>query len=314
MTIGILASGPQAGLAVFRALRAVEQVGQGAIGGFASFVALDGERLLRHETQRGGTSTLFTAGERTGGEPDAATAAARLAGVMSSGPDRPVPLSQFTPAATGIGIVTGHRLPNAGGRNGVPLNTAVLDLMGSGCSPKDAVDQVLESNPEADAGLIAGNLGGRLYSRNSSRVAERPDLGHAGRVVGDVAVEVLHNAIHPVMPLADLAAEIALDVMLRRFEPDGEVTLRAGTPVVLGEKNRVLVDEDLVVLEVQSNDPRIIAGSWNCAAVYLGSCVVKSGAEIGVTLSEPNIILEDGRLVTMSGQTEMRIGYRKSGR
>src|SRR3546814_12745762 len=62
MTIGIAVSGPLAGLAAFRALSAVERVGRGDIGGFASFVAISGAGgLLTADTQRGGTATLFGA-------------------------------------------------------------------------------------------------------------------------------------------------------------------------------------------------------------------------------------------------------------
>ena len=63
MTIGIAVTGPDAGLAAFEALRAVERVSRGAIGGFVSFVAIGAEgSLLRAQTQRGGTRTLFTRG------------------------------------------------------------------------------------------------------------------------------------------------------------------------------------------------------------------------------------------------------------
>jgi hypothetical protein len=77
MTIDIAACGPNAGLAICRRLRAVERVSTGSISGFATFAAIaaDGE-LLRHETQRGGTSALFLEGEITGTEspPDVADA------------------------------------------------------------------------------------------------------------------------------------------------------------------------------------------------------------------------------------------------
>jgi hypothetical protein len=45
---------------IYRRLHAMKRVGTGSISGFATFVAIaaDGE-LLRHQTQRGGTSTLF---------------------------------------------------------------------------------------------------------------------------------------------------------------------------------------------------------------------------------------------------------------
>ena len=141
MTIGIAVYGPMAGLATFKALQAVERVGRGAIGGFASFVAITADgALLRSETQRGGTATLFTAGETICALPPQAFAEAPWAALMSSGPDRPAPLSQFTPGRAGVGLVSGHRLPNMPGADGLPINRAVLDRHGArracaGCCP-----------------------------------------------------------------------------------------------------------------------------------------------------------------------------------
>ena len=43
MTIGIAAHGPNAGLAVYRSLRATERVGTGSIGGFAAFGAISAD-------------------------------------------------------------------------------------------------------------------------------------------------------------------------------------------------------------------------------------------------------------------------------
>jgi len=312
MTIGIVAAGPRAGLAVFAALQAVERVAQGAIGGFAAFAAVTGEAVLRHETQRGGSATLFTAGEQTGGPPGIEVAEARLAGVISSGPDRPPPLAQFIPATPGLGLVSGHRLPNMSGRDGQPINTAVLALMESGLGPKEAVELVLAANPQADAGIIAGCLDGRIYAANAARVNGRPDLGHARVSQEGATVEVLHNVIFPVAPLAVLAAEVALDAMLARLVPDSEVVLRAGTPVVFGAEDHIRVDADLNVVEVQTTDPRLVAGVWNCAAVYLGAKVLRDGAPLGSTVVEPNIVVENGRIVSMSGQQVFRLGFRRS--
>jgi hypothetical protein len=157
-----------AGLATFKALQAVERVGRGAIGGFASFVAItaDGE-LLRSETQRGGTATLFTAGETICALPPPVFAEAPWAAVMSSGPDRPEPLSQFTPGQAGVGLVSGHRLPNMPGAEGLPINRAVLDRMAHGQPAPDAAHAVLAANPEADAGIIALDHAGRIYAGNT---------------------------------------------------------------------------------------------------------------------------------------------------
>src|SRR5699024_9962606 len=123
MTIGIAAHGPNAGLAVARALAAVEKVATGATRGYAVFAAIDSAgRLHRAETQRGGTATLFVDAEATGVAPPAEAAAAHTAGLISSGPDRPAPLTQYVPAEPGAGLVTGHRLPNAAGTSGRPVN------------------------------------------------------------------------------------------------------------------------------------------------------------------------------------------------
>jgi hypothetical protein len=172
VTIGIAVRAPNAGQAAFEALRTVERVARGAIGGFVSFVAIttDG-RLLRAQTQRGGTSTLFTDGEKTGTAPPAAIAQAPLAGLMSSGPDRPAPLVQFTPADPTVGLVTGHRLPNMPGADGIALNQAVLDRMRAGEPPARAARSVLQRNPEADAGIIALGPEGAVFAGNSESCA-----------------------------------------------------------------------------------------------------------------------------------------------
>src|SRR5690606_22937806 len=127
MTIGIAAHGPNAGLAVMRALAAVEAVGRGAIGGFVSFVALTEKGGAEwRSVQSGGSAALFGAGQHS---MPSVLARARNAAVMSSGPNRPEPLCQFTPALEHVGLVTGHRMPNTIGVNGINLADEVLVLM-----------------------------------------------------------------------------------------------------------------------------------------------------------------------------------------
>jgi len=126
VTIGIAAHGPNAGLAIVKALAAVEAVGRGAIAGFVSFVAITAAGgIHRAVTQRGGSTALFDGDVQS---IPAEIAAAETACLMSSGPDRPEPLSQFTSADPRIGLVTGHRMPNTIGVSGVNLNDEVLDL------------------------------------------------------------------------------------------------------------------------------------------------------------------------------------------
>lgn len=318
MTIGIAAWGPDAGHAVFEALRVAEKVGRGSIGGFAVFVAITSDgRVIRAETQRGGTATLFLQGETTGTNPPGDAGTAPLAAVMSSGPDRPEPLAQFVVADGRAGLVTGHRLPNADAVSGKPLNAEILALMRAGAAPADAVGQVLETNPHADAGVIAASPGGDICAQNSPRVSRRPDLGSARRVHraadGTVTaiIEVMHNALFPAASLAPLVADIGLERMAPSSSAQGWVTVRTGTPVAAGDENAVDITDDMVVVRVRTCDHRIVTGRWNCAAIYLGSAVRREGRLVGHTLLEPNVIVEDGIILSLSGQKEMRLGYRK---
>lgn len=310
MTIGIGALGPNAGLAVFRALQAAERVGTGSIGGFAVFAAiLEDGTLHRAETQRGGTSTLFTDGETSGAEPPPDVATAPCAAIMSSGPDRPSPLSQFLAADPAIGLVTGHRLPNAAGHDGIPLNRAVLAAMGRGMDAQAALAEVLEADPDADAGMIALGLRAGIAAQNSRLVASRPDLGAARRMAGSATVEVLHNAIAPHASLTALVADIALATMQPDPEPAGSITVCAGTPLVLADAHRVIIGAGGEVQRIETDARGLLSGEHNCAAVYLGTPVVRGGVVIGTTLVEPNVVIRDGSVVSLSGQTRFSIPY-----
>ena len=178
MTIGIAASGPGAGRAILDALSAAEGVGTGAIGGFLSFACLTDTGLWRCGRQRGGARGFLNEGL-----PDK-IGAAPLAVLMSSGPDRPEPLSQFTPGADGVGLVTGHRFPNAPDRDGIALGAAALALMRQGADPQAAASAVAWANPDADAGLICLDLAGRIGQANTAYVAGFPGLGVADRSLG----------------------------------------------------------------------------------------------------------------------------------
>ncbi len=312
LTIGIGAAGPNAGLAAFRALAAAEAVGRGSIGGFAVFAALTADsRLHRAETQRGGTATLFTEGEATGVPPPADIAAAPFAALISSGPDRPAPLTQFL-AASEAGLVTGHRLPNAHGPDGRPVNAAVLAAMAEGQSAEQSLALVLDRDPEVDAGMIALGPGRGLAARNSRLVASRPDLGAATLTSGDAAVAVLHNAIRPAAELAPLVAAIALDILAPPHVVAGNAVIRAGTPVALAETHRVTLGPDGIATLIETTNARILSGRHACAAVYLGASVVQDGIFLGQSIMEPNVLVEDGHVLRLSGKTEVRIPYART--
>lgn len=316
MTIGIAVSGPRAGLAAFRALAAVESVGRGAIGGFVSFVVIDGDGVLRRaETQRGGTRTLFTAGERTGVDPPEAFREAPLAALMSSGPDRPAPLSQFTPGAATVGLVTGHRLPNMPGVDGTPLNQNVLRRLADGQPPDAAVAAELDRNPNSDAGLIALDRSGRLSLGNTALVASFGGLGQA--LVEDprigIRVAVLHNGIFPHRALAELAASAALDGVLPEDRIDFEIELPAGTRLELGAENCLHLAGDGGVSHITVTQECWLADRWDGAALTYAASVRRDGALIGRIGSEPYCVAEKGRLVSMSGRERVRIGVRTPG-
>lgn len=312
MTIGIAVRGPGAGLAAFRALAAVEKVGRGAIGGFVSFVAITADgQILRAETQRGGTSTLFTDGEITGVNPPADIATAPLAGLMSSGPDRPAPLSQFTPAAAGVGLVTGHRLPNMPGQDGIALNQAVLDRMADGLPAARAAELVLEQNPETDAGIIALGLEGEPFAGNTAHVEKRGDLGLAlasHATAGSAAV--LHNAIQPHGPLADLAAAVALDVMNPPDRADFTIEIAAGTPLLLGDVNAVDIDDQGRAVGITVTQSSWLGPGRDGAVIDFAAQVRRHGSTIGHAIAEPYCVVREGRLISLSGRDRVTIGVR----
>jgi hypothetical protein len=313
MTIGIGAYGPRAGYAVYAGLSAAEKIGRGAIGGFVTYAAITADgRLLRHETQRGGSTTLFIDGETTGVSPPPEVSEATAAAVISSGPERPVPLSQFLTADASGGLVTGHRLPNAMSINGTPMNVEALVHLCAGRPAQEAVDLVLDQNREADIGLIVIDLRGHAYARNSDRVKRRPDLGHARAEDphAGAVVEVLHNAIRPYPTLASVVASVVLGSMIGEPQPAGWITIKAGVPLVVGDENAVHVNSDLVATRVVTTDPMLGSGRHICAGIYLGSCVYREAMRLGRTMFEPITTVEDGRITQMSGQQTLRMSFR----
>lgn len=312
MTIGIGAFGPNAGQAVFNALRAAERIGTGAIGGFATFAAITADgRAVFAVTQRGGSVTAFTEGETTGVEPPADFATARIAAVISSGPDRPGDLTRFIPIDPAVGLVTGHRIPPSRGTNGKPMNADALERLQGGLSCEQAVRAVIDATPEADCGLICIDLAGGVACANTARVLRRPDVSVALRrdAQTGAAVAVLHNAIRPYQAVADLAAAIAIDTMTADLGPKGWVTLSAGTTIGMGAENAVFCDAEGRSLRVTTTDPSIGIRGELGAAVYLASAVYLGDLQVGHTIFEPITTIENGRIIAFSGKKELRMSY-----
>lgn len=301
MTIGIAASGPRAGAAVHAAVLGAELLGRGAIGGFAVFAILDEQGEYRYcETQRGGVAAL---------DIPPAWLQARIAAVISSGPDRPEPLAQFLPGASGVGLVTGHRLPNRTGPDGTPLNRAVLARMANGQPPQQAIDEVLAAMGQADAGLIALTADGRLGWGNSQRAARRTDLGFAHRAAAAGNLAILHNSIYATeheATLADMLAELAWAELNGAPAPWRFLTLAARVPLRPGPCDRVHIDPSGTITALESADPHVPALTRRGTVVYLGAEIWQDGRPAGHAITELYADVADGAarpVETLAGRT-----------
>jgi len=299
MTIGIAASGAQAGKAVLAALRTAEAVCTGAIGGFVSAVSLTDDGAVNAETQNGGVSQLVFEGDEEKFEQG------RTAGLISSGPNRPEPLSAFIAADVGVGLVTGHRLPNAIGADGKPMNESVLQQMSNGSVARDAVTRIIDANPLADSGLIAIDSNGNGYSANTIAV-DRPDRGQGSGIRGGDAVWVLHNAVQPASPLAQLLVTVALDVMHPELIAAGTVRLNAGCKVCFGEIPAIHINSDRTVVLVTV--PETVAENTQ-QPVNIGyqPVVVLNNEKIGHLLYEPFLLVKANGLVSADGFSSIEV-------
>lgn len=293
MTIGVAAHGPRAGAAVRAAVLAAELLGRGAIGGFGVFAILDGDGELRYRvTQNGGITALALPDEWLD---------ARFAAVISSGPNRPEPLAQFLPGKKGVGLVTGHRLPNLPGLGGVPLNQAALAGMAAGNAPQQAVENVLAANPEADAGLIAMDAQGRLGWGNTARVARRADRGEAFRDNGDARLAVLHNSIHAQSALSDDVADLAWSQLTGQQTSLRFLYLREPVPVRAAGHDRVHVTAEGVITAIDSANPELPHSRRRGTVVYLGSEVWLDGRRMGHAATELVAEMADGKAARPPG-------------
>jgi len=296
MTIGIAASGPRAGSAIRSAVLGAELLGRGAIGGFAVFAILDDEGCFTHcETQRGGIDALHL---------PPSFLQAQKAAIISSGPDRPEPLVQFLPGKSGVGLVTGHRLPNRTGNDGQPLNKSVLQKIESGEDPQVAVEQVLAANAQADVGLIALTADGRTGWGNSARVQSRCDRGAAQKYSSDCSFVLLHNAIYSSdlgKPMAQILAEVAWAEMdqgpvLWRF-----VSLESEVPVKAGVKDRIYINDQDVITCIETADPHVPYLERRGTVVYLNAEVWQQSGLVGHAVTELYAEIGAGKAKPMEG-------------
>lgn len=298
MTIGIAAYGPKAGAAVLQALAAAEKICTGAIGGFVAAACVFEDSVVRGETQCAGVTGLQFSTSRQEFE------SAVTAGLISSGPNRPVPLSAFVTAKAGTGVVTGHRMPNAVGVDGIPMNLAVLNLIADGTDPGRAVNEIVNANPDADCGLIAVNVAGSGGVANTLCVS-RPDAGMASGQRGDASVWVLHNAVRPFETLAPLLVEIALDVMRPAVTATGHVLFKEGCLVEAGESPQIHVDESGTVKKIVVG----LSANREAQALDIGCqpLIYLHSKPIARLIYEPLLMVRDNRLISADGDSALQV-------
>jgi hypothetical protein len=298
VTIGIAACGPGAAAAIVAALSASERFASGAIGGFVSLAAIVDGRIERAELQVGGASALLAMGRPQW------LASAHCAVLMSSGPNRPEPLAQFTPGDPRIGLVTGHRFPNSSGRDGRPLNQSALALIGSGHDPQAAVEAVARANPEADAGLLAITPDGRIGLEDCAYLDQFVDRGHAVLTGEAGIVAVTHNGIAPHKGLALVVAELALQQLTAPQHDQPRIELRAGIPLRIGSRNAVQVDGRGHATALQVTNPKLMQGTNSFGLGYRARVI---GSDDRCLLYEPYMVSRDGVLLSIDGADSARL-------
>lgn len=298
MTIGMGAHGPNAGAAILQALASAEKICTGAIGGFVAAAAIGEHAVLRAETQRGGVEGLqFDTSQQ-------AFESAFTAGLISSGPNRPAPLSAFVAAEAGTGVVSGHRMPNATSVEGMPMNETVLKRMADGSDPAVAVNEVIDMNPEADCGLIAVNCQGEGGAANTRRVT-RSDAGMASGQLANASVWVLHNAVRPYKSLASLLVEVALETMHPELTTRGHAIFKKGCKVEPGEVPQIHINEsdmvERIVVQLSMN------GAVQALDIGCQPLVYSQGIPIARLAYEPFLVARDRQLLSADGESELQV-------
>jgi hypothetical protein len=226
---------------------------------------------------------------------------------MSSGPDRTEPLSQFTPARADVAFITGHRLPNMPGVDGIPLNAALLERIARGQPANAALAQIIEENPQADAGLIVVAPDGTVAVGNTALAARRSDGGMLHVQEAGLNIAILHNAIFPVRGLAEIAAGAAIDAVAPADAHDLTLWLKAGLRLRLAEEASVDVGEDGVISGIAVTNPGWLGPHWQGAAALRGTPVHCNGQKLGTLVTEAYCVADGGRLVSCDGADSARL-------
>lgn len=305
MTIGIAVSGPKAVAHALRVLRGVELLGAGAIGGFAVLAVMQKNgQVVYAQTQNGGTHGLAV---------DSDWQSSERAAIISSGPDRPEPLQQFLPGLDGVGLVTGHRLPNRSFDN-TRLNLAVLARMQSGLAPGDAIAQVLAAYPECDAGLMALSAQGQIACANSERVQRRRDIHSVVRKIADTTVAVMMNSIYFPPGIEGRIGDVVGEVARPGLPVCGTTSANflvftEQCPVSHGARDEVIFDMDAgELVAIRNSDPLIIRAEGRWPVVQNGCPVFTTqGDPLGVCLHDVVGNVRQGQVSALHAGSELQV-------
>lgn len=304
MTIGIATYGPNAGGAAIAALRSVEAIGRGAISGFVSLAIADESGAITcFSCQNKGTGGLFV----DNAIPDSVREA-KYAALMSSGPNRPEPLQNFTPSKAETGIITGHRMPNTTDGNGSRLNDLVLELVQNGMAAQLAMEKVLNDNPNADAGFLMLSFQDGLFAANAKSVTSRADQGLFIRqdLEKKFGAGAIHNAIEPNKAIANLAVETALDYMFPSDNAEQKIIFAAGVELKIKDTVFVNVNTNGVVQEINVTNSNYLSGECHIG-IGFEVPVFKAGRQIGKMKYEPFMQVIDGVLVLIDGFEKLSV-------
>jgi hypothetical protein len=146
-------------------------------------------------------------------------------------------------------------------------------------------------------------------------VRRRGDLGHTAIELPErnVAIAVLHNAIHPRHALAALAAARALDVITPEDRQDRMIEIASGTVLKLAGENAVHVDDRGRAVLVTVTSASWLGPRQDGAAIDFAAAVRQDGRLNGHTVTEPYCVVEHGRIRSLSGKPLVTIGMRVIG-
>jgi hypothetical protein len=166
--------------------------------------------------------------------------------------------------------------------------------MEAGDTPQQAVDRVLDANPEADAGLIAMDARGRLGWGNTARVARRADRGEAHRDDGQARLVVLHNSIHAQSALSNDIADLAWAQLTGQPASLRFLYLREPVSLRAADRDRVHISGEGVITAIDSANPELAHSRRFGTVVYLGSEVWLDGRRVGHAATELVAKMADG--------------------